>query len=92
MTSSSPGDKSGARAVGVEFGADRLHVELKDGRRISVPLGWYPRLLGASAEEREAWELLGDGVGIRWPLVDEDLSVAGILAGRVAPGGSKRVG
>lgn len=60
---------------------DELVVHLVDGRKLSVPLAWYPRLLHASAEERGDWELIGDGEGIHWPQVDEDLSVAGILRG-----------
>jgi len=56
-------------------------VELIDGRTISAPLVWFPRLLEASKEQRGNWELLGDGEGIHWPDVDEDLSVAGLLIG-----------
>ena len=56
-------------------------VELADGRKITVPLAWFPRLLYASQEQRDNWELLGDGEGIHWPDLDEDLSVAGFLAG-----------
>ncbi len=60
---------------------DELVVHLVDGRKVSVPLAWYPRLLHASTAERNDWELIGDGEGIHWPRVDEDLSVAGILRG-----------
>jgi hypothetical protein len=56
-------------------------VELIDGRTISVPLVWFPRLSQASKEQLENWELLGDGEGIHWPDVDEDLSVVGLLIG-----------
>jgi len=56
-------------------------VELIDGRTISAPLVWFPRLLEASKEQRGNWELLGGGEGIHWPDVDEDLSVAGLLIG-----------
>jgi Protein of unknown function (DUF2442) len=73
------------RAQDVSLSEDELTVTLADGRRISVPLAWYPRLLHASPEQRAKWELLGDGEGIRWPDVDEDLSVAGILRGTPAP-------
>ena len=73
-----------ARAVAVSD--DELTVSLADGRVIAVPLVWFPRLLGASAEAREKWELLGDGEGIHWPEVDEDLSVEGLLAGNRARG------
>lgn len=69
-------------AVSVEVTDEELTVALADGRRISVPLVWFPRLLQATAEQRARWELLGDGEGIHWPLVDEDLSVEGLLAGR----------
>ena len=68
-----------ARDVAVS--ADELTVSLVDGRRISVPLAWFPRLLNATADELAHWEILGNGVGIRWPELDEDLSVAGILLG-----------
>jgi len=75
------------RAQEVEVTEDELRVSLADGRRVSVPLAWFPRLLHASAAQRAKWELLGDGEGIHWPDVDEDLSVAGILRGAPAPGG-----
>lgn len=58
-----------------------LVVELVDGRTISVPLIWFPRLSNASEEQLQNWELLGDGEGIHWPDIDEDLSVAGLLIG-----------
>jgi hypothetical protein len=61
-------------------------VALADGRRISVPLAWYPRLLRATSEQRARYQLLGEGVGIHWPDLDEDLSVAGLLRGAKAPG------
>ncbi len=61
-----------------------LHMVLADGRRIAVPLWWYPRLLGASPAQRNTVELMLDGV--HWPQIDEDISVAGLLAGRKAPG------
>ncbi len=73
------------RAQDVSLSEDELTVALADGRRISVPLAWYPRLLHASPAQRANWELLGDGEGIHWPDVDEDLSVAGILRGTPAP-------
>jgi hypothetical protein len=65
---------------------DDLTVQLADGRAISVPLVWFPRLLAASPEARGKWELLGDGEGIHWPDADEDLSVDGLLAGSRARG------
>jgi hypothetical protein len=64
---------------------DELTVHLIDGRRVSAPLVWFPRLLHATADQRNDWELIGEGEGIHWPQVDEDLSVAGILRGTRAP-------
>ena len=61
---------------------DTLRVDLSDGRTISVPLVWYPRLVHATQEERNNWQLIGTGQGIRWPDLDEDLSVEGFIAGR----------
>lgn len=65
----------------VEVTDDELTVVLADGRRISAPLAWFPRLLGATPDQRANWELLGDGEGIHWPSADEDLSVSGLLRG-----------
>jgi hypothetical protein len=73
-----PGDL--ARAVRVTD--DRLVVELTDGREISVPLEWYPRLVHGSRDERANWDLIGRGDGIHWPDLDEDISVEGLLSGR----------
>ena len=69
-----------ARVVRVT--SDRVIVELTDGREISTPLSWYPRLVHARPAERDRWTLTGHGEGIHWPDVDEDLSVEGMLAGR----------
>ena len=66
---------------------EQLHVRLADGRQISVPLWWYPRLLGASAAQRNTVELMLDGV--HWPEIDEDISVDGLLNGRRAPGATR---
>ena len=60
---------------------DTLTAELSDGRTISVPLLWYPRLAYATPEERDNWRIIGTGQGIHWPDLDEDLSVEGLLAG-----------
>lgn len=68
-----------ARARSVEFVVDALVVHLEDGRSLSVPLEWFPRLRDATPEQRSRWELIGPGFGIRWPEIDEDLSVAGLL-------------
>ncbi len=69
-------------AIHVEVSEDTLAVELADGRSIAVPLAWYPRLAHGSAAERGSWRLLGDGRGIHWPALDEDISVANLLAGQ----------
>jgi hypothetical protein len=69
----------------VEVTEHELRVDLADGRRLAVPLEWFPRLLNASEEQRQRWELLGDGDGIHWPDADEDLSVAGLLRGSRPP-------
>ena len=69
-------------AEDVTVTVDTLKAELSDGRTISVPLAWYPRLVHATQDERDNWELVGDGQGIRWPDLDEDLSVEGLIAGR----------
>lgn len=79
MSSSLPG--TDARAKKVVLSEDELTVVLGDGRRLSVPLAWFPRLLRASREELENFELLGEGIGIHWPDLDEDVSVAGLLRG-----------
>ena len=72
-------------AQDVRVTEDELEVWLTDGRRIAVPLVWYPRLLRASAGQRGNWQLLGNGEGIHWPDVDEDLSVEGLLRGSPSP-------
>jgi hypothetical protein len=68
-------------ATELETSEDELTVSLSDGRRISVPLAWFPRLLNATPEERAEFRLIGGGEGIHWPRVDEDISVAGLLRG-----------
>jgi uncharacterized protein DUF2442 len=75
--------KPGERVKGVSFTQDALIVDLLDGRTISVPLAWYPRLLSATPPQRENWRLAGGGFGIHWPDVNEDPSTEGLL--RVAP-------
>jgi hypothetical protein len=69
-------------AVRAEISETSLMVELSDGRTISVPLAWYPRLLHASPKERASWRLIGKGQGIHWDAIDEDISVEGLLVGR----------
>ena len=65
----------------VTLDTDLLVVELLDGRVLSVPLAWFPRLVAATPTERRNWRLVGHGEGIHWPDLDEDISVAGLLAG-----------
>ena len=79
MSSSLP--SADPRAKEVHFNEDELSVVLADGRRITVPLAWFPRLLRASPEQRRHFEILGDGQGLHWPELDEDLSIAGLLQG-----------
>jgi len=69
-------------AESVTVTEDTLAVDLSDGRTISVPLSWYPRLLHASPKERKNWRLIGKGQGIHWEDIDEDISVEGLLAGK----------
>ncbi|MBB3189423.1 DUF2442 domain-containing protein [Halomonas cerina] len=73
------------RVMSVNIDDSRLTVELMDGRAISVPLAWYPRLANATPEQRQHWELAGAGYGIHWPELDEDLSTEGLLLGARAP-------
>ena len=73
------------RVAEVRFTEDELSVTLMDGRTISVPLAWYPRLLSASPSQRENWQLSAAGYGIHWPDIDEDLSTEGLLRGAPAP-------
>ena len=77
------------RAIDVAVEEDELTVNLADGRRVSVPLAWFPRLLHADATQRRNWRLVGAGQGIHWPDIDEDLSVNGLLRGAAAPGTSR---
>lgn len=73
------------RVDSVAFTEDFLVVGLKDGRRISVPFEWYPRLARASSAQLENWQICGAGYGIHWPDLDEDLSTDGLLRGAPAP-------
>ena len=83
MTTSAP--KPGERVVDLRFDDDTLSVDLADGRTITVPLAWYPRLLDATPTQRKNWRPCGGGFGIHWPDIDEDLSTQGLLAGAPAP-------
>jgi len=71
-----------SEVVRVHVTAEVLRVELADGRTISVPLSWFPRLVDATDEERDHWRLIGRGDGIHWPDMDEDISVANLLTGK----------
>ena len=73
-------NKVEAKAYEVWFDADMMHVRLLDGREISVPLEWFPKLRNASDEQRKKWRLIGRGIGIHWKDLDEDVSVASLLA------------
>lgn len=81
-TSTSLNEIGEARAQQVSVTEHSLVVDLVDGRTVTVPLTWYPRLTHGSAAERAHWRLIGDGEGIHWPDLDEDISVDGLLAGR----------
>ena len=70
------------KAEDVRVIEDTLTVDLSDGRTISVPLEWFPRLLNATPQERRNWRLIGKGQGIHWEGIDEDISVEGLLAGK----------
>jgi hypothetical protein len=69
-------------ATNVVVTDDTLTVDLSDGRTISVPLAWYPRLVHGTPDERAKWRLIGRGEGIHWPQLDDDISVEGLIAGR----------
>lgn len=76
-------------AENVKLTASTLSVDLSDGRTISVPLEWFPRLIHATAKERNNWRLIGKGQGIHWEDIDEDISVEGLIAGR--PSGENQI-
>lgn len=73
------------RVKAVHFTEETISVDLMDGRIITVPLVWYPKLLKATPEQRLQWEVCGGGYGIHWETIDEDLSTAGMLRGAPAP-------
>ncbi|MXP30335.1 DUF2442 domain-containing protein [Parerythrobacter jejuensis] len=73
------------RVVNVQCTDVNLRVELADGRTITAPLSWYPRLFDGSAIKRKNWTISGSGYGIHWPDLDEDISVEGLLKGSAAP-------
>jgi hypothetical protein len=78
----SPADTVDPVAVSVAVDDDTLSVDLSDGRSISIPLAWFPRLAHATGAERDNWRLIGNGGGIHWPDLDEDISVPALLAGK----------
>jgi hypothetical protein len=80
--------RAGERVKDVRFTEDALVVDLMDGRTLSVPLVWYPRLRSATLAQRANWRVAGGGFGIHWPDIDEDLSTEGLLRGAPAPRGS----
>ncbi len=73
------------RVKDVHFTEDTISVDLMDGRTITVPLVWYPRLLNATPAQRQQWEVCGGGYGMHWEALDEDLSTAGLLRGAPSP-------
>ncbi len=79
------------RVKDVHFTEDSISVDLMDGRTISAPLLWYPRLAHATAEQLANWQVSGGGYGIHWPDIDEDLSTEGLLRGAPAPGMQQRL-
>lgn len=78
------------RVADVKFKKDTFSVALRDGRTITVPLAWYPRLLNATVAQRRNWQVAGGGYGIHWPDIDEDLSTEGLLRGAPAPQARRR--
>ena len=73
------------RVMDVSFTDEALSVSLRDARKISVPLTWYPKLLKATSGQRNSWKIAGGGYGIHWPDIDEDLSTEGLLRDAPAP-------
>ncbi len=89
MSTSEP--RAGERVKAVRISDDVITVDFADGRTISAPLVWYPRLLHATVPQRENWELAGGGYGIHWPDLDEDLTTHGLLSGAPAPPGARSI-
>lgn len=83
MSTSQP--KAGERVKDVHFSEDTISVDLADGRTITAPLAWYPRLLHAIVDQRSNWRIAVGGYCIHWPDIDEDLSTQGLLGGAHAP-------
>lgn len=89
MSTSQPRADERVKSVSFSVEGETLSVDLRDGRTITVPLSWYPRLLRATPAQRSRWEIIGSGYGIHWPDVDEDLSTEGLLRGAPAPGAGR---
>jgi hypothetical protein len=79
MNTLTPVSPTAVLAIDVRFSDDALIVQLSDGREISVPLEWFPRLRDASSEQRKEWRLIARGIGIHWESVDEDIAVSTLL-------------
>ncbi|MCB0264200.1 MAG: DUF2442 domain-containing protein [Calditrichaeota bacterium] len=75
-------EKINGKIIDVRSDNDTLTIDLSDARTISVPLAWYPRLLNGSIEERKKWRIIGNGIGINWPDLDEDISLENIILGQ----------
>lgn len=88
MSTSEP--RAGERVKDVRLSEDAISVDLVDGRTISAPLAWYPRLLHATPQQRTNWKIAGAGYCIHWPELDEDLSTQGLLQGAPAPRVAKK--
>ena len=88
MSSSLQAETADIRVRDVAIDDDELSVGLMDGRRISVPIAWFPRLASGDASQRARWELAGAGYGLHWPDLDEDISTESLLQGGRAPRGS----
>ena len=84
------GPKAGEQVREVSLTEDTISVDLFDGRTITVPLAWYPRLLHATPKQRTNWRIAGAGYVIHWPDIDEDLSTQGLLQGAPAPRGAAK--
>ena len=89
MVSSTRTEIADIRVRDVTLTEDKLSVGLMDGRTITVPLAWYPRLANATPDQRAHWEMAGAGYGLHWPEIDEDLNTADLLRGVPAPRGSE---
>lgn len=74
-----------AKAIAIKFVGEYIILRLEDTRELAVPMAWYPRLANATAKQRENWDWIGNGTGITWPDIDEDIEVQGMLEGRKSP-------